>query len=651
MSEERLLRRDGGSSGAELSGADTSPSQAASTRLDAFKAAKGDFVDLFVYGTLLNDRHVQMLVNRKVESVPAVLHNYMKVVPPGAFYFIVKQRGAKTQGRILKRLSKEELARIDAFEDEGRLYYRRVVVARSLVDGSRQRCMTYLGEISALQKSFGQELLFEDRYGIYLDKKIDEIIDRIEPERRHLMRRAIRELMGAQVDSIIESHFDGNYICNYIMIQALTEAKAPSLAKALENPELRPYAGNYMRFACKHIVFNQISEIVRRRFPDAVRVSRKYFRHGLAALLSFLYCNRKAEEIAKAMGEAGLDKIVEGRLYRDYAALSIQLVEEIYREDEMRELIAYVDSNWSSSPTSIGAELEFSYLGARAVNATPGEDPVYDSFYWFDDFDLQRRTWRLGGHVDAHRDITPGQGRHRGFFEYALGRFNIVGDLSRPLFDCPWAMSLIINEAVKFLEIPPHSLHISLELPGGRANLADAPHTEADLVCLLLLGGDLRKGPDGRLREWRVFNNELDTNMRRSLNFSDRKRHYSLPEQDPAGAAEVMEYKFLRLRKERCDYSRVIIALKGYQRFTRARPVGIGAPGSDELPEHAFLRSWAAHPQALDPLEIDNFTAKVERGLMEEFNSRSLDKRRRDALGAIHAELLERNHYVARAQS
>ena len=424
------------------------PSEAEHLR-DAFKSVRGDKIDLFVYGTLVNEHHVKLLLNRSVESVPATLNNYMRVVPPGAFYFIVKQHGASTSGRLLKQITREELARIDAFEDEGNLYFRKVVVVRD-ADGARRRCMTYVGNIPALQKSFGKEIMFEDRYSLYLERKIDSILEKIEPSRQEITRRALRELMGSEVDSLIESHFDGNYICNYIMIQSLSDAKPPLLVNILSNPELLPYADNYMKLACKHIIFNQFADIIRHQFPDTVRLSKKYFRHGLAVLLAFLYYNRHKSQIEDLMKRSSLDRVVPGRLYRDYAVLCIGLVEEVYKREDMLELIDYVDSNWYSTPTPLGAELEFSFLGAHAVNAEPGEDKVYDGFYWFDDFDLQRRTWRVGGHVDSHRNIGPGTKRHRGFFEYALGRFNIVGDLSRPLFDCPWAMSRLINERIQF---------------------------------------------------------------------------------------------------------------------------------------------------------------------------------------------------------
>ena len=618
---------------------------------DDFHGVHEDHVDLFVYGTLVSDQHVRLLLNRKVESEPAVLHNYMRVVPPGAFYFVVKQHGATAPGRLLKNLTPEELARLDAFEDEGKLYFRRVVVVRT-EDNRRRRCMTYVGNIPALQRSFGKEILFEDRYSLYLERKIDQIIEKIDPDRRDITRRALRELMGSEVDSLIESHFDGNYICNYIMIQAFNDAKPPLLSKVLEREELRPYADNYIKLACKHIIFNQLVELIRHQFPDAVRLSRKYFRHGLALLLGFLYYNRHSVKIEAMMKDKSLDRIVPGRLYRDYAVLCINLVEEIYCREEMRGICDYVETHWHSTPTPLGAELEFSYLGARAVVGEPGEDPYFDGFYWFNDFDLQRRTWRMGGHVDSHREIMTGNERHRGFFEYAFGRFNIIGDLSLPLFDCPWAMSKLINEAVRFLGIPPHSLHISMELPRHKMlHDAQKPHRESDLACLLMLGGDLRKDENGQLREWRIFNRELDTNMMGSLNFSSRKYHYSRPDQSQDEAADVMEYKFMRLHAEETDYSNVIIALKGYQFGTHARPLSIPPKGCAELPEQTFLRSWAANPQPLRRDEIYSFLDTVERGIMEEHQCTGLGKRRRAAMENIAFTLFEKNAWIERNRS
>ncbi|MCX6986125.1 MAG: hypothetical protein NT118_15445, partial [Lentisphaerae bacterium] len=391
------------------------------------------------------------------------------------------------------------------------------------------RCMTYVGNISELERSFGKEVKFEDRYTRFIEKKVDTVIADMNTDKSEITRRVIHELMGSAVDEIIQSHFDGNYICNYIMVQALEEAKPPHLKDLLKNKELLPYAGNYMRLACQHIVFNQLVEAVRHEYLDAVRIAQPYFRHGLAILLAMLYYNRHSKTINDMFTEKSLGTIVEGRNYRDYAKFAIEVSDSIYNSKEMQPIIEFVEENWYATPTPLGAELEFSCLGKRAVYAHSGEDKMYDGFYWFKDFDMFRRTWRLGGHVDSHQQITVGQERHRGFFEYALGRYQIVGDLSRPLFACPWGMSLLINEAVKFANIPPHSLHISMELQRGRTsgNITDKRHQDEDLVCLLLLGGDIRPDSTGKLREWRVFDGELDTNASKSLNFSDRKFHFA----------------------------------------------------------------------------------------------------------------------------
>jgi hypothetical protein len=210
-------------------------------------------------------------------------------------------------------------------------------------------------------------------------------------------------------------------------------------------------------------------------------------------------------------------------------------------------------------------------------------------------------------------------------------------------------MSVLINEAVKFANIPPHSLHISMELQRGKvsSNITDRQHREEDLACLLLLGGDIRPDSTGKLREWRVFDGELDTNVSKSLNFSDRKFHFTKPDQDESEASDVMEYKFVRLKRETTDYESLIIALKGYQFGTRARPIKTQTL-EKEMPEQAFLRAWAANPQPLDSAAINKFIEKVENGLLEENNIARLPSTKQTALRRVEDRLLERNSYVSK---
>ena len=620
----------------------------------AWNGSRGENTDLFVYGTLMSSRHVKLLLNRDVESEPCTLHNHLKIVPPGAFFFIVRQNGTMVRGKLLKDLTPDEIARLDAFENEGKLYFRVPVVVRNS-DGQRRRCQTYIGNVPALQQSFAKDIHFEDRYSQYIERKIEQVLEEeITPETsaagNQLARQALQELMSLETDSLLESHFDGDYICNYIMSQTFRETKPPQLGRLFENPAIAPYADSYMEFISRHIIFNQIASRVRKDFPDAVRVSRKYFRHGISILLSLMYCNRFQARIRELMKERQLDCAVPGRNYREYAEGAILAAQELYDKSIMSALVFYLESNWYSTPTPLGAELEFSPLGVRAVYAEAGEEALFDGFYWFNDFDLQRRLWRLGGHVDAHRTITMGgMARYRGFLEYALGRFNIGADLSRPFFDCPWAMSMVINEAVKFCGLAPHSLHISMEMPrrAGRAMITENRHKESDLVCLLLLGGDIHHDEEGNLREWRIFNNELDTNSQNSLNFLDRKHHYSRANDEDSGA-DVMEYKYLRLHSGERDYARVIAALKGYQFASGGRPITIMRPGQPELPEQTFMREWSRTPQALSDSDINSFVTKVEQGIKLEYNSVSLNKRNRKLLENIYSSLKAQNQYVAK---
>jgi hypothetical protein len=108
-----------------------------------------------------------------------------------------------------------------------------------------------------------------------------------------------------------------------------------------------------------------------------------------------------------------------------------------------------------------------------------------------------------------------------------------------------------------------------------------------------------------------------------------------------------MEYKFIRLNREDTDYESLIIALKGYQFGTRARPVKTQSL-EKEMPEQTFLREWAASPQPLDSSALTGFIGKVEKGLLEENNIKRLPSTKQTALRKIEERLLERNAFISK---
>jgi hypothetical protein len=111
-----------------------------------------------------------------------------------------------------------------------------------------------------------------------------------------------------------------------------------------------------------------------------------------------------------------------------------------------------------------------------------------------------------------------------------------------------------------------------------------------------------------------------------------------------------MEYKFMRLHKHEHDYEKIIVALKGYQFETHARPISVPKPGEKELPEQVFIREWAKNPQALDKAALSNFLRTLEKGLLEENRSCKLDNRKRKILEEIEKDLIRKNRHVAEHQ-
>jgi gamma-glutamylcyclotransferase (GGCT)/AIG2-like uncharacterized protein YtfP len=573
--------------------------------------------DIFVYGTLLNDNNVSMLLKRIPTATPAQLYNFMKLSPQWSFPFIVKHHGSATDGRILHNITKDELHILDEFENEGVLYKRQTVMVK---DGKRKRhCETYIGNIFAIEKSFGKHIKFEDRYELYLEKKADKLLSYLYSQNSDYKEKTYQELAGSAIDDVIQSQFDGNYICNYVAVQALKNISPPNFSGIASNKQILPYADNYTKLLVKHVIVNQFVDTCKMDFPDKSHLPQYYFRYGLAILASLIYYNKTKDRIEEIIRKTGLDKFEKGKKYLDYLDSAINAAETVYNKDEFSAVMEEIGQNWYSASIPLGVELEFSPIGADIVGASPGQDPVFDGFYWFKDFDLYRRTWRFGAHIDAHRQITPGQEKYRGFLEYAFGRYQIARDLSRPVFDCPWGLSRLINESAKFSEILPHSLHLSFELKennGGAVN--NQNHVSDDLVCLLLLGGDISEDKIGKLREKRIFNGELFTGRNGRINFSEQKYHFQKMD-DNTPPAEVMEYKFMRLHKldknrEDFDYESLIFAIKAYQLASKGRPINPNQNPS-RIREEDVLSQWAQAPFSLSKTSIDSFVAKIENGI------------------------------------
>jgi gamma-glutamylcyclotransferase (GGCT)/AIG2-like uncharacterized protein YtfP len=98
---------------------------------------------LFVYGTLRDPECQRAVTGRLFPARPATLRGFRRVDPPGGYPYLVADDGAVVEGVVLGDIDAEALARLDHYEDEGRLYVRRAVTV--VVDGAALACDVYVG--------------------------------------------------------------------------------------------------------------------------------------------------------------------------------------------------------------------------------------------------------------------------------------------------------------------------------------------------------------------------------------------------------------------------------------------------------------------------------------------------------------------------
>lgn len=73
---------------------------------------------LFVYGTLVFPEVIEALTGRVPESIPAILHGYVRYTVAGQVYpGIVKHRDSSVEGLLYTGITPEELERLNEYED------------------------------------------------------------------------------------------------------------------------------------------------------------------------------------------------------------------------------------------------------------------------------------------------------------------------------------------------------------------------------------------------------------------------------------------------------------------------------------------------------------------------------------------------------
>ena len=376
------------------------------------------------------------------------------------------------------------------------------------------------------------------------------------------------------------------------------------------------------------MLFNQLEERIRQEFRyelDRMRVPEKFYEHAVPALVAMRVLNAQRGLTELLGGDFLTDLPVGAHPLIDYVRWAVRASDAIYDPLLARREIGYVSAHMRGGGIPLGAELEFSNIGHDVIRDPSARrvcDRQYDGFLYFHDFGLDILTWKVGGHVDDHRQKSSPR-RRRGFFELAFGSLSVEADLSKPITDDPWLLNQIIHAAVEFYDVAPHSLHVSLQLRSPNRPTPDRALPLEIMKCLFALAGDPARSEDGRVRIRRLCGEEiLRKHPGTHLLFSEtsRRRSAETGEVPLARGRWVQQFKFLRLSRS-VNYEPIIVALKGVQVHFK--------PGSFLSPEQhrsnpalrelfAELLRWGRAAEPLGRGEIGRFLSAVEEGLMRE---------------------------------
>ncbi len=573
----------------------------------------------------MTEQYQKIVAGKVFDRRKAVLKNFRKVTSATCFPFITPFRGMKVEGYLLSTIDAQSLQKIDKYESEGDLYWRRSVEVFVDEETVPVNCDVYVGNVKSIRKYFMPGTDIDDRIEKYVESEIDEILIKDSIKGRDFsdaveQNRIIKEMFGSTVEEIVKEHVSRfNMSLNYLT-KRLKTSGIPSLDSVKNNPEIVPYADNYIRFAVRHIIFNQIEDKVRESFAGAVKTEQQFYEHTISVMLSLEFMNQNTSEVDAMMVKYKADIFDTNLEYSDYVDKAIKIADAIYNRENILQKLEEVKRNRNVGSTPLGAEAEFSTIGRYAVQKERPHDPEYNDFRYFHDFDFTRRLWKLGGHIDDHR-YPPSKARSHGFLEYAFGRFRIYGDLSKPVTQDPWILNRLINSATKFSRVRPHSLHISIQA-NDKIDF-DKKNKIENILCLLLLGGDFGYDNKHRMCEKRIANKEIIDKFG-LLNFSLENVHYS--DEERINKNTVIEYQFPRLYYD-TNYQPLILALKGYQLAENTRPLcpfeNTEKTAYSEMDE---IKRWACSPTPVTDKDINNFLKIVEEGLMSEANGRPSHK-------------------------
>jgi hypothetical protein len=430
------------------------------------------------------------------------------------------------------------------------------------------------------------------------------------------------------------THYRSDAVSDYFLEHELDRPR-PSIKHLYNEPEAAKYINNYLALVVKQVLANQLDERIQSNFRfelEHMRSSERYFKRSVSLLIALQIINSNISAVEMIVKQCLKTLAYKKYDLIDYVKYAVRAARSLFDSRVAEANLNAIRSSFHPGLVPLGCEVELSNVGAAAVEpeatAAEKEDPVYDCFRYFCDYQLDVLTWKLGGYVDDNSGSAERR-RCQGFFELAPGRLNVAMELSRPATACPWLLSQLINEMTAFYNVRPHSLHLSFQL--RRNQIGKQKVLPPGFVkCLLVLGGGTEVSKTGQLWVSRMGHDEItrqEEEAGEELVFArtSERRWFvgaeGVGDKTPLSATtHVQQYKFIRL-ESRANYEPLIMCLKGLQLaynpgdYLTAEQLKKSAKLRREYEE---LKAWAGNPTEISLKVIREFLRTVRDGLMNE---------------------------------
>lgn len=629
-------------------------------------------VNLFVYGSLKDTSIFQSVCGcsftlKSAHSDPkvlfaelALLSNHRRVSPDNVYFYAVRDQAAKLEGFVVYNVPHAAMAEIDRYE--GRLYERetvRVNTAAGLIE-----TQAYLASPKDMRKRFGDRFHVNLIHELWLRKRIEKFFEtHTRPGEKSLdadvERRARRELLGTTERDLIISHLGTEAVSDFYLEHEL-DRPVPSIRHLCDDPEAAPFIENYLALAVKQVLLNQFESIIQSRYRfelDRLGPSKRFFTRSISLLIALRMINANSKSVDLILQQCLETMPADGKYdLIDYVKYAVSAADSVFDSRVAKSEIERIRANARNGLIPLGAELELSNLGFKAVHRNiQARDTLFDGFKYFHDFALDVLCWKVGGYIDDHTgEFGPGR---RGFLELAPGRLNIIGEISKPSTADPWVLNQLIRQIAAFYPVRAHSLHLSFQI--RRSKMATRRVLPLSFVkCLLALGGGTLEKPTGRLWISRMQHDEMKQHDQgEELVFSRISKRSSQMRTDEIGeksamfaAKYVQQYKFIRL-DPRANYEPLILALKGLQIACNPDDYLTAAQLASSPKfrrQYAELKEWSANPTEISRSTRSRFLNMIEKGLLDEAHHQPSHKLHYIdwALGAIDIQLTLFNKHL-----